>query len=163
MPHEPWRHIKAFQNYYPPVPNRSSLFHLCKVIVYHDWVEYLGGSRVLHLCVGSMKIVSNVRGILCEIVWGNYGFAFVCEVGKSCMHCNVVLGTCFYLWERSLRVVSSVRATLSTKLQSLISSPVIFTFFTLLILISCNHSFIRSSIILILTLWLVFFLSQLFL
>ena len=50
------------------------------------------------------------------------------------------------------RVVSSVRATLSTKLQSLISSPVIFTFFTLLILISCNHSFIRSSIILILTL-----------
>ena len=48
-----------------------------------------------------MKIVSNVRGILCEIVWANYGFAFVCEVGKSCMHCNVLLGTCFYLWQRS--------------------------------------------------------------
>ena len=30
---------------------------------------------------------------LCEIVWGSYGFAFVCEVGKSCMHCNVVLET----------------------------------------------------------------------
>ena len=51
--------------------------------------------------MGSMKIVSNVRGILCEIVWGNYDFAFVCEVGKSCMHCNVLLGTCFYLWQRS--------------------------------------------------------------
>ena len=41
------------------------------------------------------------KRILCEIVWGNYDFAFVCEVGKSCMHCNVLLGTCFYLWQRS--------------------------------------------------------------
>ena len=48
-----------------------------------------------------MKIVSNVRGFLCEIVWGNYGFAFVSEVGKSCMHCNVLLGTYFYLLQRS--------------------------------------------------------------
>ena len=70
--------------------------------------------------------------------------------------------TSYFEFPQIGRVVSSVRATLSTKLQSLISSPVIFTYFTLLILISCNHSFIRSSIILILTLWLVFLISTFF-